>query len=128
MELAYLSPRPEGGTGPQFKDRGQSGPRSGQAFNGLYEGAFSGGAGAGVKITVRFERTNEKVFGDYTYGLGAGQISGIFENNRLYFQWKEGTSYGQGLFKASQDGSQFDGTWGYGQSRDNGGLWTGKRK
>ena len=127
MELAYLSPRPEGGIGPQLKDREKGGSLSGQAFSGLYEGAFSGGGGAGVKITVRFERNNKRVTGEYTYGLGAGKIDGIVENNRLYFQWREGTSYGQGLFEASQDGNQFEGTWGYEQSRDNGGRWTGKR-
>lgn len=108
-------------------DREQGGPRSGQAFSGLYEGAFSSGGSAGVKITVRFERNNQSVFGEYTYGLGAGKINGIVEGNRLYFQWREGSSYGQGLFNASQDGNQFEGTWGYEQSRDNGGRWTGKR-
>lgn len=127
MELGYLDPRPEGGTGPQLKARGKSSPRAGQPFTGLYEGAFSSGGGAGVKITVRFERNNQKVYGEYTYGLGAGKINGILENNRLYFQWREGASFGHGLFQASQDGNQFEGTWGYEQSRDNGGRWTGKR-
>jgi hypothetical protein len=94
----------------------------------LYDGAFSSGGRAGVKITVRFERNNQKVSGEYAYGLGAGKIQGIVENNHLYYQWREGTSYGQGLFKASPDGNQFEGTWGYEQSRDNGGRWMGKRK
>lgn len=127
MELAYLNPRPEGGTGPQLKARGQSDSRSGQPFSGLYKGAFSSGGGATVNITVRFERNNQKVYGEYTYGLGAGKINGIIEKNRLYFQWREGGSHGQGLFKASPDGNHFEGTWGYEQSRDNGGRWTGKR-
>ncbi|MGD9010359.1 MAG: M48 family metalloprotease [Desulfobacteraceae bacterium] len=127
MELAYLKPRPEGGVGPQLKEHRQEGARSGQAFSGLYEGAFSSGVSAGVKITVRFERNNQSVFGEYTYGLGAGKIQGIVENSHLYYQWREGASYGQGLFEASPDGNQFEGTWGYEQSRDNGGRWTGKR-
>ncbi len=127
MEPAYLNPRPEGGTGPQLKDRGQDGSRSGQAFSGLYEGAFGSRGGEGVTIAVRFERNNQNVVGEYTYGLGAGKINGIVEKNRLYFQWQEGATHGRGLFEASQDGLRFQGSWGYDQSRDNGGWWTGKR-
>ncbi|MFH2046785.1 MAG: M48 family metalloprotease [Pseudomonadota bacterium] len=127
MELGYLTPRPEGSIGPQLKSLKSESTTAGQAFSGLYEGEFTIGNNAGVKISIRFERIGQNVSGIYTYGLGAGKIKGIVKKNLLYFQWREGSSYGQGLFKASKNGEQFNGTWGYDQSRNNGGNWSGRR-
>ena len=127
MELAYLNPRPEGAIGPQLKDNAQRASGSGKAFSGPYHGGFGSSGGEGVAIAVRFERNDQTVSGEYTYGLGAGRINGILENNRLYFQWREGGSYGRGIFEATPDGNRFKGTWGYEQSRDNGGWWNGQR-
>lgn len=127
MELAYLSPKSEGVIGPKLKGQSKRASRSGKAFSGLYSGAFGSSGGEGVAINVIFERNDQTVSGEYTYGLGAGKISGILESNRLYFQWQEGGSYGQGLFETTSDVDRFEGTWGYEQSRDNGGWWTGQR-
>ncbi|MBU1053126.1 MAG: M48 family metalloprotease [Proteobacteria bacterium] len=127
MELEYLTPRPEGSIVPQLKSLKSESPTTGQAFSGQYKGEFTIGNNAGVEISMRFERSGQKVTGTYTYGLGAGKIKGIVENNLLNFQWQEGDSYGQGLFKTSKDGDQFNGTWGYNQSSNNGGNWSGRR-
>ncbi|MCP3901009.1 MAG: hypothetical protein GY707_14990, partial [Desulfobacteraceae bacterium] len=81
-----------------------------------------------LNASVRFERNGKNVIGSYTYALAAGKIKGIVKNNLLYFQWREGNSYGKGVFKATKNGDRFDGTWGYAQSNNNGGKWSGVRK
>lgn len=74
------------------------------------------------------------VTGDYTYqnqGVEVlGHLSGTVSGLQLDFDWDEppgGGGQGRGTFVMSADGHAFEGTWGKGKSRNDGGVWTGTR-
>jgi hypothetical protein len=98
-------------------------------FNGVYRGNFSSGPKSpAVSISVLFKRNGNRVSGKYTYGAGRGELYGVLKGDTLYFQWKEGPGFGKGVFNARNHGMQFDGTWGFKESAENGGVWNGKKR
>jgi hypothetical protein len=128
-ELESLAPSPEGHLGQQLTEGGVGKNRSGQIFSGIYKGQFNVGQDpGGIPIEVKLNRNGNRVAGSYAYGLGSGKIVGSVEGNRMYFQWQEGRDYGKGVFQIDTAGDSFSGTWGYAESSDDGGVWTGKRE
>lgn len=127
--LASLAPRRLGELLAPPPQESEPGPASGLAFHGTYEGEFSSGsARERLRIRMVFHRSREQVTGRYSYGLGEGTISGVVKGDTLDFQWREGGSDGRGILRATEQGAAFSGTWGTGDSRNNGGGWYGRRK
>lgn len=77
------------------------------------------------------EQKGNEVLGIYKYGDRGivGAILGTVDGNYVFFQWaeKNGAGKGHGVFVIGNDGQTFRGTWGYGESLDDGGDWTGER-
>ena len=80
-----------------------------------------------MEIRLILRRQGTRVSGQYGYGAGGGSLQGRMEGEMLVFEWREGGATGRGIFRAQQGGEAFSGTWGMGQSANNGGNWTGKR-
>ncbi len=100
-------------------------------FQGRYVGDYVQRLepGEAVRIEVVFQRhANNEVVGQYSFGLGVGSIEGTVRGNTLYFDWRWAGNYGRGVLRASEDGANFSGTWGYRESRDNAGTWQGHRE
>jgi hypothetical protein len=100
------------------------------AFDGVYSGDFVV-VGEGLEdvlpVEITLQRNNDRVNGRFNFGLGAGSLDGMVVEDRLYFNWQWGWTYGKGVFYASQDGNSFEGSWGLELSEDNGGRWSGHR-
>ena len=72
-----------------------------------------------------------KVQGTFDFKTG-GVINGTLEGGVLLFDWTQTGDLsvgrrevtGKGYFVISDDGLAFEGRWGYGESRSNGGAWT----
>ena len=126
-DLSSLSPVAEGRLySDSFGDEGRT--NSTGAFNDVYRGSFSSGPESpAISIIILFKRKGDRVSGKYKYGAGSGELYGVLKGDRLYFQWKEGPSFGKGVFTAGNQGRQFTGTWGYKESVENGGIWSGKK-
>jgi hypothetical protein len=126
--LSTLKPIPEGRlAADDYEEDNQANARG--PFNGVYRGTFTTGQSPeGILIAVKFTRKGQRVIGEYAYGAGNGELSGEVKGNALYFHWKEGPSFGRGVFKSVDEGARFHGTWGFDQSRDNGGYWEGKKQ
>lgn len=78
---------------------------------------------------VSLVQTGTRVSGQYVC-CGGGTIEGtIIEGRVIRFHWSEprGAGEGMGLWTIKKDGT-LDGTWGHGQSENNGGPWTLTRK
>lgn len=78
-------------------------------------------------IEIILNRSGNTVTGQYSFGLGNGQISGTVSGNTLNVTWQWGGRYGYGVLKATGDGRGFTGTWGYGESSTGAGTWSGQR-
>lgn len=99
-------------------------------FSGVYDGKITSSANPdGVDTRLLLKRKGDEVFGMYTFFVECGTINGYIEGNILHFDWQQraGVS-GRGEFQTTDGGKVFTGTWGYGDSRDNGGIWNGRRK
>lgn len=95
-----------------------------------WSGAWSSDFGV-----INFTQQGAQVSGNYAYAnSGAqvqGQISGAVMGSHLDFAWEEGpggAGAGHGSFIVGADGRSFEGTWGKGESRTDGGNWNGKRQ
>lgn len=100
------------------------------AFQGTYIGEWLHHSREGVDrlpVTTILKRTEDQVTGTFDFGLGPGTISGLIEDNTLYFSWQWISISGRGRFETSKEGESFDGIWGYRTSDVNGGTWTGAR-
>jgi hypothetical protein len=97
-----------------------------EPFDGTFDGAFSDGT-AELPMRTVLRRNGKQVTGEYYYGGGSGRIFGLIEGTTLYYQWQEGGSGGYGYLELDADGRSLAGRWGYGESMDNGGTWTGAR-
>jgi len=97
-----------------------------EPFHGVYEGNLSMN-GELLPVTLILRRNGKNVTGQYSYGVGSGNLIGIVEGDQLFYKWQEGGSSGSGHVKALEAGERIDGTWGNGESWDNGGTWDGKR-
>ena len=96
------------------------------AFDGVFDGEVTEGMAAAAIRTV-LQRNGDQVTGQYSYGAGAGQITGVIQGDTLWFRWQEGADSGSGRFVATPDGAGFDGSWGYGDDDQGGGRWQGRR-
>jgi hypothetical protein len=98
-------------------------------FDGFYSGEYVryiSGEQESLPVEANFERRGDSVTGCYSFGLGQGVIEGQVKGNTLYFSWEWGRNSGNGLLQ-SLNGTGFSGTWGYRESSDRGGKWTGQR-
>jgi hypothetical protein len=102
---------------------------SSAAFSGLYRGASTQFADPGSEFPVELalERNGNRVRGRYSFGMGVGTIEGETDLDRLIFDWAWAGNYGRGVLRTSDGGRSFTGTWGYKDSVDNAGRWSGKR-
>lgn len=99
-------------------------------FSGVYDGKVTSSANPdGVDTRLLLKRKGDEVFGMYAFFVECGTINGYIEGNILHFDWQQraGVS-GRGEFQATDGGKILTGTWGYGDSRDNAGIWNGRRK
>lgn len=104
--------------------------KSGEAFSGTFVGVFTQNTDPGNPgpISVMLNRHGARVDGNYTFGLGTGKItSGTVNGDALFFEWEWARNYGRGVLHATKDGNGFSGAWGYLESTDNAGTWTGQR-
>jgi hypothetical protein len=123
MMPAMLAPR----RGDELPGAGPAAATAGlAAFHGTYQGEFSDGT-ASLPVNTVLRRNGDQVTGEYYYGAGAGQVAGIIQNGTFYFQWQEGNATGYGYLETDDGGETVSGRWGRGESRDNGGIWRGKR-
>ena len=97
-----------------------------EPFHGVYEGDFSLN-GELLPVTLILRRNGKNVTGQYSYGVGTGTLIGIVEGDELFYKWQEGGVSGSAHVKALEAGERIDGTWGNGESWDDGGTWNGKR-
>ncbi len=99
-------------------------------FDGVYQGEFvqlNDPEREPRSIELVLERHGDHVIGYYSFGLGVGRINwATVHGDQLYFQWEWAGNFGKGVLEAQVDGS-FTGTWGYRESRDNAGIWSGRR-
>ena len=119
--LASLKPRRPG----ELPGTVQRNPR--EAFSGSYVGQARQRGESAFPMRIDFHREGERVQGQYSFGVGIGNLAGRIDGHRLDFEWQWAGDYGRGVFEASRDGKTFDGTWGYRRSADNAGTWNGKR-
>jgi hypothetical protein len=101
-----------------------------EAFSGSFAGLFTQDTDPDCPgpISVVLNRHGDRVRGDYTFGLGTGKItSGTVNGDALFFEWEWANNYGRGVLHATDGGNGFSGTWGYRESTDNAGKWTGQR-
>lgn len=96
------------------------------AFDGVFDGQASEGAATAPTRTV-LQRNGDQVTGQYSYGAGVGQLSGVVQGDTMWFRWQAGGDSGSGRLVASPDGMGFEGTWGYGENDQGGGSWLGWR-
>jgi len=95
-------------------------------FSGVYKGSIQLPDGS-IDITTVLRSQGDRVSGDYYYGARSGSLTGIIDKGILVFEWREGAELGHGRFIAGQDGQGFHGSWGFGDSDNDGGNWTGQR-
>jgi hypothetical protein len=83
-----------------------------------------GGGEAVLKLT----QTGAAVTGTYS-GTNEGTVKGTITGNALAGKWAGSASDSGGfVLKFSADGKSFEGAWGFGGSKTDGGPWMGKRK
>jgi hypothetical protein len=100
------------------------------AFSGSFVGAFTqyNDPGNPGQIAATLRREDTQVRGEYTFGLGVGYIRrGTVNGDTLFFEWEWARNYGRGALHSIDAGSGFTGTWGYRESADDAGTWTGRR-
>lgn len=124
VTLRSLGPRrPQAKLGPPC---GAGPSTSDVVFDGLHSGELTI-SNVKFRIDAWMERRGERVKGIYSYGLGAGQMEGVVEGNRLVYRWSLGSDSGRGVLARQPDG-RLAGTWGTGTSTDNGGPWHVRRQ
>lgn len=77
---------------------------------------------------IHLEQKGDHVTGSYVC-CGGGTIDGrIIENQVIKFEWDEprGAGHGRGIWVIR--GNRLEGTWGHGESADDGGPWNLERK
>jgi hypothetical protein len=123
MTLAGLAPRRPGET---MAAPPPSAGAPGPLFHGVFDGQIDDGTGVLSARAVLF-RQGERVTGQYSFGAGQGQISGLVEGDTLTFLWRTAEGAGRGVLRSSRDGSKVEGTWGHGDRTSGGGRWSGTR-
>jgi len=99
-----------------------------QVFDGEYSGTYShylvDGRIEGLTAVMTLNRTGSRVTGLFNFGMGTGIIEGVVQGETLNYEWQWGEANGKGLFEVKDDGTGLTGTWGYGDKRSGGGLWS----
>jgi hypothetical protein len=99
------------------------------AFHGRYVGQFTQlGNEERIPIQLVLERQGTRVKGQYSFGVGIGQITGTVVGDTLHFDWEWAGSQGRGKLISRDGGNAFDGTWGYRDSGEDAGTWNGDRR
>lgn len=101
-----------------------------QPFDGRFIGQFTQHSDPNnpARIDVVLRRTGNGATGEYAFGLGVGRIvDATISGDMLNFNWEWANSNGRGLLRATEGGAGFDGSWGYRDSRTDGGRWTARR-
>ena len=87
-------------------------------FSGRYETNWG---------VVELRQNGQKVVGSYAQPV-QGDIEGVIEDRVLVYRWMQSDGiWGMGRFKLIENGKMIRGSWGYGKSYDNGGVWEGVR-
>jgi hypothetical protein len=122
MTLTGLVPRRPGETMAALP------PSTGPArpFHGVFDGEMHDGTAA-LPVRAALVRQGDRVTGQYSFGAGQGEITGLVESETLTFNWKTATQNGRGVLRSTRDGARVEGTWGYGDRATGGGQWTGTR-
>jgi hypothetical protein len=114
---------------PPDKDRGTAAPSTLEEARGRSPrpGLFSGCYDTSFGPMLLLENTDGTVMGSYVHG--DGELAGRIEGQAILFRWheKDTGAKGAGYFLSRPDGAGVVGRWGYGESIDAGGAWTGKR-
>ena len=119
--LAMLAPR--------YRGEALAPAQAAGARAGPYDGVFKGEIGlpdGSIAITTSLKSQGDRVTGEYYYGAGRGKLVGIIDKGTLFFEWTEASEHGKGAFRADPDGNGFSGSWGMGDSDNDGGSWTGR--
>ncbi len=90
-------------------------------FNGLYGGTITI-SGVDFDFGTWMERTGDRVVGEYSYGDGIGRMEGTVQGDRLRYRWYFDADSGRGAALLGPGGA-LEGTWGVGDSSENGGPW-----
>ena len=122
MTIAGLAPRKPGETMAAVSSA--TGPA--RPFHGMFDGEIHDGK-AGLPSRLALVRQGDRVTGQYSFGVGQGEISGVVDGETLAFTWRTQTDRGRGVLRSTRDGSRVEGTWGYGDRDTGGGRWTGTR-
>jgi hypothetical protein len=112
-----LAPRPKGR---HLSAPCNGAPASAQPFDGTLRGKFFAGR-TDFLADVVLERNGEDVSGTFSYGAGYGSMDGKASGNRLPYRWTLGADKGAGVM--TQQGGEYRGTWGYGDSVTDGGRF-----
>jgi len=99
-------------------------PSHSTKFGGSWDTQWGGG-----RAVLDLVQSGAQVSGTYT-GTSQGTVAGRLAGNFLIGNWTGSAPDDHGSFSLyfSEDGKTFNGTWGTGTSRNNGGPWVGARK
>lgn len=122
MTIAGLAPRKPGETMAAVS----SGTGPARPFHGMFDGEIHDGT-TGLPSQLALVRQGDRVMGQYSFGVGRGEITGVVDADTLSFTWRTQTDRGRGVLRSTRDGSRVEGTWGYGDRDTGGGRWTGTR-
>jgi hypothetical protein len=99
-------------------------------FHGVYTGAhvrrLAKGGTESLDVCLIVDRNGDRATGRFSFGIGEGALQGRAVGDDLHFEWQWGDTYGRGVLKATAPDA-FTGIWGYEDSRDDGGSWSGTR-
>ena len=96
-------------------------------FQGKYVGESGQFGSPKYPTEVNFQRQGNTITGDYSFGIGTGKIVGKVTGNALTYEWSWAGNSGYGMLETQDEGQTFSGKWGYRNSLDNAGEWSGRR-
>jgi hypothetical protein len=94
-------------------------PAQTKSFHGVYVGISTEGINQ-YRFEGTFSRQGNQITGSYLQSGSVGRIRGTVQGNTLYYTWQLEGYFGKGVSTA--EGDDIIGTWGYGNSIDNGGT------
>lgn len=86
------------------------------SFSGRWETDFKG---------MTLIQKGNRVTGSYDWR--GGQVEGTLERDVLKGTWSQSNGSGRFVFRISEDGQRFSGSWGNGSDDSRGGTWNGRR-
>jgi hypothetical protein len=131
-DLVFLAPRYPGILPCEHWQALDSSQEISSAFQGIYMGEYirnlADSSTEELPMCMILNRKNERVTGFFSFGLGEGTIVGQIVGDNLIFNWQWGQTNGKGKLEATQQDGGFSGVWGYNDSQDNGGEWSGHKQ